>query len=76
MSFQPDSHLLIEDCNILGNCANGKCLIAAYLQALNAGKLRGGELDNAIADCIVDMVAWSHTTNQVLKYLHRMIYFI
>ena len=67
-SYQPQSHINIEDCNVLGNCANGKCLIASYLQGRYEGSLRGRELDNKIADSIEALVAWSHTTNQVLKY--------
>ena len=65
MSYQPNSHLCMKDCIILGNCAKGKCLIAAWLQGFYEGNLRGKEIDEEVANAIEALVTWSLTTNQV-----------
>jgi len=62
--YQPDSFVRIKDCIVLENCANGKCLIAAFFQGENP-KMRAGDIDIAIAEAIDLMVKWLDATDMV-----------
>ena len=64
--YQPNAFINISNCNIVGNCANGKCLIAAYFQGESKCKMREREIDEAIAEAIDALVEWSDLTDLVI----------
>ena len=63
--YQPHTFISINDCNIVENCANGKCLIAAFFQGESGRRSTSKDIDSAIASAIDTMVNWSESIVQV-----------